>query len=111
MKIGDVVSCRNSPSKGIGTIVGVQQVFGEGYADVFFDRTKEKITLPISELSTLLSPELKFNVKKFSSAQQLNEIAERMYTRVKEIIDSGDLALSFSDLDISSISKHELVVF
>ena len=43
MKIGDVVSCRNSPSKGIGTIVRVQQVFGEGYADVFFDRTKDNV--------------------------------------------------------------------
>lgn len=68
MKIGDVVSCRSSSSKGTGTIVGLQQVFGKEYADVFFDRTKEKITLPVSELSTLLSPELKFNSKEFSSA-------------------------------------------
>jgi len=46
--------------------------------------------------------------KRESSAQQLNEIAERMYTRAKEIIDSGDLALPFSDLDSSTISKREL---
>lgn len=69
MKIGDVVSSQNSPSKGTGTIVGLQEVFSEKYADVFFDRTKEKITLPVSELSTLLSPELKFNAKEFSSAR------------------------------------------
>ena len=72
MKIGDVVSFQNSPSKGIGTIVGLQEVFGEGYADVFFDRTKEKITLPVSELSTLLSPELKFNAQEFSSARMFS---------------------------------------
>jgi len=46
--------------------------------------------------------------KRESCAQQLNEIAEKMYTRAKEIIDSGDLVLPFSDLDTSSISKHEL---
>lgn len=69
MKIGDVVSYRIDPSKGTGTIVGLQEVFGEGYADVFFDKTKEKITLPVSKLSTLLSPELKFNAKEFSSAR------------------------------------------
>lgn len=72
MKIGDVVSCRNSSSKGTGTIVRLQDVFGEKYADVFFDRTKEKITLPVSELSTLLSPELKFNAQEFSSARMFS---------------------------------------
>ena len=69
MKIGDVVSFHNSPSKGTGTIVGLQEVFGEQYADVFFDRTKEKIILPVSKLSTLLPPELKFNTKEFSDAR------------------------------------------
>ena len=60
MKIGDVVSCRNNASKGTGTIVGLQQVFGEKYADVFFDKVKEKITLPVSELSSLLAPEVNY---------------------------------------------------
>ncbi|MCK5342197.1 MAG: SWF/SNF helicase family protein, partial [Candidatus Heimdallarchaeota archaeon] len=46
--------------------------------------------------------------KKAASAQQLNEIAEQMYSRAKEIIDSGDLALPFSDLDTSSVSRREL---
>ncbi|MCG2736033.1 MAG: SNF2-related protein [Candidatus Methanoperedenaceae archaeon] len=69
MKIGDVVSCRNNASKGTGTIVGLQQVFGEKYADVFFDKVKEKITLPVSELNSLLAPELKFEAKEFSSSQ------------------------------------------
>jgi len=68
LKIGDVVSYRNNPSKGTGTIVGLQEVFGEKYADIFFDKTKEKITLPLSELNSLLPPELKFNEKEFSSA-------------------------------------------
>jgi len=69
LKIGDVVSFQNSPSKGTGTIVGLQEVFGERYADIFFDRTKEKITLPISQLSSLLPPELKYNAQDFSSAR------------------------------------------
>jgi SNF2 family DNA or RNA helicase len=68
MKIGDVVSYRNSASKGTGTVVGLQEVFGEDYADVFFDRTKEKITLPVSQLSSLLPPKLKFKAQQFSSS-------------------------------------------
>ena len=46
--------------------------------------------------------------KRESSAEQLNEIAERMCTRAKEIINSGDLALPFSDLDTSSVSKRDI---
>ncbi|OEU79453.1 MAG: hypothetical protein BA873_11390 [Desulfobulbaceae bacterium C00003063] len=46
--------------------------------------------------------------KRESSSQELNEIAQQMYTRAKQIIDSGELALPFSDLDPGSISKHEL---
>lgn len=66
--IGNTVTSITYLNKGTGTVVNISEVFGEGYADVFFDRTKEKITSPISELSTLLSPELKFNAKEFSSA-------------------------------------------
>ena len=67
--IGNTVTSTAYSNKGIGTVVNVREVFSEKYADVFFDRTKEKITLPVSELSTLLSPELKFNAKEFSSAR------------------------------------------
>jgi len=67
--IGHTVTSTTYLNKGTGTVVNVREVFSEKYADVFFDRTKEKITLPVSELSTLLSPELKFNAKEFSSAR------------------------------------------
>jgi len=67
--IGNTVTSTIHLNKGTGTVVNVMEVFSEKYADVFFDRTKEKITLPVSELSTLLSPELKFNAKEFSSAR------------------------------------------
>lgn len=67
--IGNTVTSTAYSNKGIGTVVNVREVFSEKYADVFFDRTKENITLPVSELSSLLSPELKFNSKEFSSAR------------------------------------------
>lgn len=67
--IGNTVTSITYLNKGTGTVVNICEVFGEGYADVFFDKTKEKITLPVSELSTLLSPELKFNAQEFSSAR------------------------------------------
>jgi len=67
--IGNTVTSTIYSNKGTGTVVNVMEVFSEKYANVFFDRTKEKITLPVSELSTLLSPELKFNAKEFSSAR------------------------------------------
>ncbi|MDF1550303.1 MAG: N-6 DNA methylase, partial [Bacteroidales bacterium] len=46
----------------------LKEVFGEDYADVFFDRTKEKITLPVLQLNSLLPPKLKFKAQQFSSA-------------------------------------------
>jgi len=67
--IGNTVTSITYLNKGTGIVVNICEVFGEGYADVFFDKTKEKITLPVSELSTLLSPELKFNAQEFSSAR------------------------------------------
>jgi hypothetical protein len=69
MNLGDIVSYRSDTSKGTGTIVGLQEVFGERYADIFFDKIKEKVTLPVSQLSSLLPPELKFKAQDFSSAR------------------------------------------
>jgi len=67
--IGNTVTSTIHLNKGTGTVVNVMEIFSEKYADVFFDRTKEKITISVSELSTLLPPELKFNAKEFSSAR------------------------------------------
>jgi SNF2 family DNA or RNA helicase len=70
MQLGDVVVCKGLENKGTGTIVRCHQVFGEDYVDVFFDRTTEKITVPLSSISSLKSPYDKFSSSEFSSAEQ-----------------------------------------
>lgn len=69
MNIGDVVSCPSQSSKGTGTVVGLQEIFGEKYAEVFFEKTLEKIRLPVFDLSSLKSPILKIKDSEFSPAR------------------------------------------
>lgn len=66
---GSTVTSITNSNKGTGTVINVMEVFSEKYADIFFNRTKEKIILPLSQLTVLLSPESKFNAKEFSSAR------------------------------------------
>ncbi len=70
MDIGDKVLCPTKSEVGEGTIIGLHDIFGEKYAEIFFESTKEKLRLPISEITERLTPVEKMQVSKFSSAQQ-----------------------------------------
>ena len=79
---GSTVTTTTYPNKGPGKVINISEVFGEKYADIFFDKTKEKITLPLSELNSLLPPELKFKTKEFSSTSMfmLRLLKDRILT-------------------------------
>lgn len=56
------------PEKGIGTVINIQKVFNESYIDVFFEKTKEKLTLLQNELIPFTPPEVKIKNKVFSNS-------------------------------------------
>lgn len=56
------------PEKGIGTVISVQKVFNESYIDVFFEKTKEKLTILQDDLISFDPPEVKIKNKVFSGA-------------------------------------------
>lgn len=70
MKIGDTVLSSTYEEKGAGTVLVTREVFGQVYADVFFEGTREILTLPASDLSGVRTPEEKFRVGEFSSASK-----------------------------------------
>jgi len=70
MKIGDTVLSSIYEEKGAGTVLVTREVFGQEYADVFFEGTREKLTLPVSDLSGIRAPEAKFRAGEFSPASK-----------------------------------------
>lgn len=70
MKIGDTVLSSTYEEKGAGTVLVTRKVFGQEYADVFFEGTREKLTLPVSDLSGVRAPEEKFREGEFSPASK-----------------------------------------
>lgn len=70
MKIGDTVISSTYEEKGAGTVLVTREVFGQVYAEVFFEGTREKLTLPVADLSGRRSPEEKFRAGEFSPASR-----------------------------------------
>jgi len=70
MKIGDMVLSNTYEEKGAGTVLVTREVFGHKYADVFFEGTREKLTLPVSDLSGVREPEAKFRAGEFYPASK-----------------------------------------
>lgn len=70
MKIGDTVLSSTYEEKGAGTVLMTREVFGQEYADIFFEGTREKLTLPVSDLSGVRTPEEKFRTGEFSPASK-----------------------------------------
>lgn len=68
MVAGAKVKCGAFPKKGIGTVISIQKIFNQSYVDVFFEKTKEKLTLLQDEVTPFDSPEVKIKNKIFSSA-------------------------------------------
>jgi superfamily II DNA or RNA helicase len=68
MQVGVKVQSEKYPDKGIGVIVEVQEIFGEKYARVFFEKNGEVVYEPIVNLKIFESPEEKFKNSHFSEA-------------------------------------------
>jgi len=68
MQIGQKVKHNTYPEKSVGIVVAVKTVFGRDYADVFFDKTTEKITVLEDELTVFSddAPETKIKGQTFS---------------------------------------------
>jgi len=70
LNIGTTITSTTHHGKGTGTVISVSEVFGETYADVFFEKTKEKLTLPVSDLKVQDTPEAAFSAGRFVSADR-----------------------------------------
>lgn len=70
MQIGQRVKHNIYPEKSTGIVVAVKTVFGRDYADVFFDKTTEKITVLTDELAIFSddTPETKIKGQTFSAS-------------------------------------------
>ena len=67
--IGNTITSKTYPEKGTGSVIKIQTIFGNSYADVFFERTREKFTLPLPDLEVCDTPETAIKSGKFSPAR------------------------------------------
>lgn len=67
--IGNTITSKTYPEKGTGSVIKIQTIFGNSYADVFFERTREKFTLPLPDLEVSDTPETAIKSGKFSPAR------------------------------------------
>jgi len=70
MEPGNKVRSRTFPEKGIGTLVNVQKVFSQSYAEVFFEIPRENVTLPEDDLIILAAPDIKLKSGTYSPSGQ-----------------------------------------
>ncbi len=86
MVSGAKVKSLTFPEKGMGTIIGAQSVFNRSYIDVFFEKTKEKLTFPQEELIVFDPPELKIKNKVYSNASlfMLRLLKEQIKTLITQ---------------------------
>ena len=68
MEPGNKVRSRTFPEKGIGTLVNVQKVFSQSYAEVFFEIPRENVTLPEDDLIILAAADIKLKSGTYSSS-------------------------------------------
>lgn len=66
MQIGSRVQYSGDLDKGVGVIIGQQDIFQASYAEVFFVLTGEKLVIPEAELIEVLSAEAKIRKQHFS---------------------------------------------
>lgn len=69
INIGNTVISKTYADKGTGSVIKVQSIFGNTYAEVFFERTREKITLPLLDLEICDTPEAAIKSGKFSPSR------------------------------------------
>ncbi len=68
MNPGNTVRSTNYPSLGPGLVITTKTIFGREYADVFFEKTKEKLTVPVDDLVVCDPPDIKLQKGIYSSA-------------------------------------------
>lgn len=83
---GTKVKSVTFPEKGMGTIIGTRTIFNRGYADVFFEKTKEKLPFPQEELIVLDPPDIKIKNKAYSNASlfMLRFLKEQIKTLITQ---------------------------
>lgn len=59
MKPGTTVCSTINLSKGPGLVIAVKTIFGREYVDVYFEKTREKLTVPADDLVICEPPEVK----------------------------------------------------
>lgn len=70
METGNRVRSNTFPEKGVGTVVSVQKVFSQLYAEVFFDAPREKVILSENDLVILSAPDVKLKSGTYSPSGQ-----------------------------------------
>ncbi|HHY32852.1 MAG TPA: DEAD/DEAH box helicase [Firmicutes bacterium] len=68
MQPGVQVRSAAYPEKGTGVVLGTNEFLDQVYVDVFFERTRERLTLPLGDLSLVLDPLAKIRAGSFSTA-------------------------------------------
>ncbi len=66
--IGSTVTSKTYSDKGTGSVIKIETIFGDTYADVFFDRTREKFILPLADIELCETLETAIKSGKFSPA-------------------------------------------
>ncbi|TYL08304.1 RNA polymerase-associated protein RapA [Moorella thermoacetica] len=80
MQPGILVRSTIYPEKGIGLVLGNEEFFDQVYVHVFFEKTRERLTLPLADLSPLHDPLAKMEAGSFSTASrfQLRWLVEQI---------------------------------
>ena len=85
------------PSKGPGLVIAVNTLFGRGYAHVFFQRTKETLTLPVDDLVICEPPEVRLQKGLYSSADRF--LLRLLLEKIRDL-KSGTEPVSYTHLDV-----------
>lgn len=70
MQAGTQVRSTAYPEKGTGVVLGSEEFCGQTYADVFFEKTGERLTLSLADLSPVPDPLAKIEVGSFATASR-----------------------------------------
>lgn len=68
MQAGTVVRSTAYREKGTAVVLGTEEFFDQVYVHVFFERTRERLILPLADLSPVLDPLAKMEAGNFSAA-------------------------------------------
>ena len=68
MDIGMLVVSSKQTEKGPGLVLAIHELFNESYADVYFENTGERRTIPASSLTVVQDPVIRLQRKSFTGA-------------------------------------------